>query len=151
MFSGSKLRINRQRVGKTQESLARELGITGAYLSNIENDKRKPSMKVMEAAAQALSIPIAPLWEDDGTLPPVPIKDAEKGIVIEHGEGVDKVRYILPPTSEASAIISQDIKTWMNNIDPGLAKIVRLWKKSNDEDKALIITAISDIFPDFNS
>jgi transcriptional regulator with XRE-family HTH domain len=144
MFSGSKLRFNRQRAGKTQEGLARELGITSAYLSNIENGKRIPSPKIMEELARALSVPLEELFEDSGALPPIPISAAEKGIVVETGEGIGKTRYILPPTPESYDLVSRHIREWKDSIDTRLKDIVDLWEKSSEEDKERIISLLFD-------
>ena len=142
MFSGSKLRFHRQRAGKTQESLARELGITSAYLSNIENSKRTPSHKIMEAMAHALSVNIEEFFESDGTLPPIPIGATEKGIVVETGEGVGKTRYILPPTPEAYEMVSRHITDWKNATDVRLQKIIDLWESATEADKEQMITLL---------
>jgi transcriptional regulator with XRE-family HTH domain len=144
MFSGSKLRFNRLRAGKTQEGLARELGITSAYLSNLENGKRTPSPKIMEELARALSVPLEELFEDGGALPPIPISAAEKGILIETGEGVGKTRYILPPTPESYDLVSKHIMGWKEAIDIRLKDIVELWEKSSEEERERIMSLLFD-------
>jgi transcriptional regulator with XRE-family HTH domain len=142
MFSGSKLRFHRQRTGKTQEELARELGITSAYLSNIENNKRTPSPKIMDELASALSVRIEELLEEGGVLVPIPISAAEKGIVVETGEGIKKVRYILPPTPESYKLVDRHIENRVNIIDSRLQNIVNLWEQSSEEEKERIITLL---------
>ena len=139
MFSGVKLRFYRQRAGKTQEALAQELGITSAYLSNIENNKRTPSYKVMEAIALSLSIRAEDLLDKDGALPPIPINTTERGIVIEIGEGINKMRCILPPTPEAYLFISRQISDRKNETDPKLREFIDVWEHSNDEYKKRIL------------
>jgi transcriptional regulator with XRE-family HTH domain len=140
MFSGAKLRSYRQRAGKTQEALALELGITSAYLSNIENSKRTPSHKIMEAMAQSLSIDIRDLWENDGTLPPIPINATERGIVIEVGDGASKMRCILPSTHETYLFISRQIAEMKNEADPRLRELLDFWERSDERNKERILT-----------
>ena len=144
MFSGSRLRFHRQRAGKTQETLARELGITSAYLSNIENNKRTPSHKVMDEMAYALSVQIEELFESDSTLPPMPISAKEKAIVVETGEGVNKTRYVLPPTPEAYDLVNRHIVDRKNTTDPRLQNIIDLWENSTEEDREKIISLLFD-------
>ena len=139
------MRYYRQRAGKTQEALALELGITSAYLSNIEHNKRTPSHKIMEALAYSLSVSIDELWEKDGTLPPIPIKAAEKGIVIEIGEGATKERYILPPTQESYLFISRQIAKRTNETDPWLRELMRAWEGFSDENRARMLEMAKEI------
>ena len=139
MFSGEKLRFYRQRAGKTQEALAQELGITSAYLSNIENNKRTPSPKVMEAIALSLSMCAEDLWEKDGTLPPIPISNAERGIVIEIGEGASKMRCIFPPTPEAYLFISRQISERKSGTDSKLREFIDIWEHSGDEYRERVL------------
>ena len=145
MFSGAKLRFYRQRTGKTQEALAQELGITSAYLSNIENNKRTPSHKIMEAIAVSLSIRTEDLWEKDGTLPPIPITVAERGIVIEIGEGANKMRCIFPPIPETYLFISRLIAERKNGNDPRLRELIDTWEHSDDESKERILEFAREI------
>ena len=139
------MRFYRQRAGKTQETLAQELGITSAYLSNIENNKRTPSHKIMEAIALSLSIRAEDLWEQDGTLPPIPISAAERGIVIEIGEGANKMRCIFPPTPEAYLFISRQIAERKSETDPRLQEFIDTWELSNDEDRARMLEFAREI------
>jgi transcriptional regulator with XRE-family HTH domain len=142
MFNGSKLRFHRQRTGKTQEGLARELGITSAYLSNIENGKRTPSPRIMDELAQALSVPLEELLKDGGALPPIPISAAEKGIVVETGEGSHKIRYILPPTRESYDLVGKHIMNWRDSIDTRLKDIIDLWERSSEEERERITSLL---------
>ena len=41
-----------------QEEFASELDVTRAYLSQVENDKKEPSLNLMKQAAAALDIPL---------------------------------------------------------------------------------------------
>ena len=145
MFSGEKLRFYRHRAGKTQESLAQELGITSAYLSNIENNKRTPSPKIMEAIALSLSIHTEDLWKKDGTLPPIPISDIERGIVIEIGDGANKMCCIFPPTPEAYLFISRKIAERKNETDPKLREIIDMWEHSDDERRERMLKFAREI------
>jgi transcriptional regulator with XRE-family HTH domain len=138
MFSGSRLHFHRQRAGKTQEWLAREIGITSAYLCNIENGKRIPSPKVMDALANALSVRIEELLDGGDLLPPVPISAAEKGIVVETGEGANKVRYVLPPTPEAYELVSKHICNHEDMSDARLRMILDSWRGATEAEKVRI-------------
>ena len=139
MFSGERLRFYRQRIGKTQEALARELGITSAYLSNIENGKRTPSHKVMEAITQSLSIDVKDLWENDGTLPSLPISAEERGIVLEIGDGAGRIRCILPPTQESYLFISRQIAEKKKETDSRLQEVIDFWEQADEKDKDHIL------------
>lgn len=48
----------------TQEELADKVGITRAYLSKLENNHREPSMKLLQAIAEALGTSIKNLIEE---------------------------------------------------------------------------------------
>lgn len=139
------MRFYRQRAGKTQEALAQELGITSAYLSNIENNKRTPSYKIMEAIALSLSIRTEDLLEKNGTPPPIPISATEKGIVIEIGEGANKMRCIFPPTPEAYLFISRQITERTNDNDPRLREFIDTWEHSDEKYRERILEFAREI------
>jgi transcriptional regulator with XRE-family HTH domain len=144
MFNGSKVRFYRQRTGKTQEGLAREVGITSSYLCNIENGKRTPSPKIMDGLANSLSVALEDLLDGNGVVPTIPISPAEKGIVVETGEGICKTRFILPPTRESFELVSRHIVNWKNHIEPRLKNIVDLWEQSSEGEKERIEALLMD-------
>ncbi len=53
---GQKIAEARIKNNKTQEGLAEELGITPAFLSNIETAKRKPSLNTLLSIADNLNL-----------------------------------------------------------------------------------------------
>ncbi|GHV56701.1 hypothetical protein FACS1894216_20820 [Synergistales bacterium] len=135
MFSGAKLRFFRYKAGRTQEELARAIGITSAYLSNVEHGKRIPSPSVMESLAKELSVRTEELWESDGVIPSVPTNDTEKDIVLEYSKGADKMKLVLPPTPQSYALIADKISDWEKSFDPNLRHIVDCWGEADDEGK----------------
>jgi transcriptional regulator with XRE-family HTH domain len=135
MFSGTKLRFFRYKAGRTQEELARAIGITSAYLSNVEHGKRIPSPSVMEMLARELSVRTEELWENDSSVPAVPAGDAEKGIILEYSKGTDKIKLVLPPTPQSYALIAGKISDWEKSVDPNLRHVVNCWEEANDETK----------------
>lgn len=51
--------------GMTQKTLARKIGISVTYLSEIENGKSKPSLKLLARIAAALNVSINDLLGGD--------------------------------------------------------------------------------------
>jgi transcriptional regulator with XRE-family HTH domain len=147
MFSGAKLRFYRYKTGRTQDELARAVGVTSAYLSNVEHGKRIPSPSVMETLAQELSVCIEELWDDDGTMPSIPIGTSGKGILLEHSEGTSKTRLVLPPTPESYALIAQELSGWKKPLDSNLRYIVDCWEEADDETKRRILEVCGQIKP----
>jgi transcriptional regulator with XRE-family HTH domain len=147
MFSGAKLRFYRYKAGRTQEELARAVGVTSAYLSNVEHGKRIPSPSVMEALAQELSVRTEELWDDDGPVPSIPIGISEKSILLEHSEGMSKTRLVLPPTPESYALIAQEISDWKKPLDANLCYIVDCWEEADNEAKKRILEVCGQIKP----
>ena len=61
MFRIRKLRI---KYGVTQEKLAKKVGISRIYLSELENGrKRNPSTPLLEKIAQTLDVRVSDLYE----------------------------------------------------------------------------------------
>jgi transcriptional regulator with XRE-family HTH domain len=147
MFSGTKLRFYRYKAGWTQEELARAIGITSAYLSNVEHGKRVPSPSVMESLAKELSVRTEELWENDSSVSPIPISDAEKGIILEYSRGTDKMKFILPPTPQSYALIADKISDWERSLDPDLRHIVDCWEEADGEAKRCILEICKQIKP----
>lgn len=59
---GKKISEYRRRRGLTSERLAYENGISKGYLSDVENGKRLPSLKLLEKIAKALNIELRDLF-----------------------------------------------------------------------------------------
>jgi transcriptional regulator with XRE-family HTH domain len=55
-----RLRVNK--VGQVQSLFAKNIGITQTYLSQIENDKKEPSLEVLQKIANYLEIPLPILF-----------------------------------------------------------------------------------------
>lgn len=61
---GQLIRIARDTHGLSQEDLAKKLQVKKNYISLIENDKKNPSVKFLQNAADILDIPLVLLmWE----------------------------------------------------------------------------------------
>jgi transcriptional regulator with XRE-family HTH domain len=144
MLSGERLRFHRHRIGKTQEELALAVGVTSSYLSNIETGRRIPSPKIITALADALSVRAEELWENDGSVPMIPISAAEKGIVLEHSNGSEKTRLILPPTPESYDVIARHIADWENPLDPRLQEFIDWWERSSENSRECLLSMIKN-------
>jgi len=57
------IRVWRQYRGKTMEELAKQIGVTQSYLSQLESSKRHASQKVLKLLAANLSVDIEELIE----------------------------------------------------------------------------------------
>ncbi len=51
------LRVTREFHKMTQATLANRLGISGSYLSEIENGKKRPSLDILEGYAKVFGVP----------------------------------------------------------------------------------------------
>ena len=58
MNLGRAIKLCRSQKGMTQSELAKRSGISLAYLSVIEQNKRDPTMSVVESIARSLSVPL---------------------------------------------------------------------------------------------
>lgn len=59
------VKVWREYRGLTAEALATAAGISKAYLSQIENNKRTGTLKVMKSISKALGVPLDMLVEDE--------------------------------------------------------------------------------------
>ncbi len=64
---GQRVRDLRQKRGWTQEQLGQKAGKHWTYIGGIERGKRNPTITVAEAIAQALEVPLASLFENEGS------------------------------------------------------------------------------------
>jgi transcriptional regulator with XRE-family HTH domain/quercetin dioxygenase-like cupin family protein len=62
---GLQLRTARQKSGMTLRELARRLGVSPSFLSQIENGKSQPSVATLYSMAQTLDVSIDHLFEND--------------------------------------------------------------------------------------
>ena len=60
---GKRIRTYRLQAGLSQEKLAEIASCDATYLSEIEQGKRNPSLKVIERIAAALQLPLSRLFE----------------------------------------------------------------------------------------
>ena len=61
---GNKIRLMRVSKGLSQQNLAKEIGITQAHLSNIENGRRSANIDVILHLHDCLKVPIAAFFEE---------------------------------------------------------------------------------------
>jgi transcriptional regulator with XRE-family HTH domain len=64
------VRKRRQELRLTQQQVAERLGVTGAYISEVEAGKRTPSLETVERLATALDCPALNLLT---TIEPTPV------------------------------------------------------------------------------
>lgn len=63
---GEKLRVLRMQQGMTQRDLARALGyVTSGYISEVETDKKKPSLDLVLKVAQFFQVTTDQLTNDN--------------------------------------------------------------------------------------
>ena len=82
---GNKIRLMRVSKGFSQQKLAKEIGITQAHFSNIENGRCNATIDVLLKLHDKLQTPIAAFFEDideqDGTV--LAKKDKNSGIDVD--------------------------------------------------------------------
>ena len=61
---GERLRIFRERRGLTLQEVASRSGLSRSYISEIENGKKQPSLKTLEALAGALNVALEALMPE---------------------------------------------------------------------------------------
>lgn len=61
----SAMRIRREAVGITQVQLAQALGVSQAFISEIETGRKAPGTMLATAIAGALTAPVESLWQAD--------------------------------------------------------------------------------------
>lgn len=65
MTPGAIIKVLRTAEGMSQGDLARKAGVTQAYMSQLESDRRQPSVDTARSLANALGVPLAFLMLDD--------------------------------------------------------------------------------------
>jgi len=63
---GENIRKLRMQAGLTQEELALKSGLSQGYVNQLENGKRKYTQKSLELIADALAIPVAEMFKEEG-------------------------------------------------------------------------------------
>lgn len=58
MVAGSIIRLLRIADGKSQTDFAQELRVTRTYLSQVENDRKQPSLAFLRVASERLRVPL---------------------------------------------------------------------------------------------
>lgn len=56
MSIGENIRLNRDKVGMTQDELAEKAGISRNYISDLENNRYIPSVKTLSKIAKVLNM-----------------------------------------------------------------------------------------------
>ena len=75
---GEKLRVLRMQQGMTQRDLARALGyVTSGYISEVETDKKKPSLDLVLKVAQFFQVTTDQLTNDNLDLAQVDTDDGK--------------------------------------------------------------------------
>ena len=62
--AGYNIAKHRKRLGLTQEQLAAVAGVTDEYISQLENQKRNPSVDIVEALCDALGVDIGDIFKE---------------------------------------------------------------------------------------
>jgi transcriptional regulator with XRE-family HTH domain len=62
---GSRLRLARQRSGLTLREVARRLGVSASFVSQLENGKSQPSVVTLYSLTQLLGVSIDQMFEQD--------------------------------------------------------------------------------------
>ena len=58
MDLGNAIRLVRKGTGLDQKTVASSIGISPTYLSQIEKNKKEPSLKILQKISDALSVPL---------------------------------------------------------------------------------------------
>jgi transcriptional regulator with XRE-family HTH domain len=69
---GSRLKDVRMRSGMSLREVARQLGVSASFISQMENGKSQPSVATLYSMAQLLGVSIDELFQRDGALEPPP-------------------------------------------------------------------------------
>lgn len=64
---GDRLREARKQKSLTLTELAKQLGVTTGYLSNLENNRQEPSLPMLRALSEKLGIPATMLFAEEAT------------------------------------------------------------------------------------
>lgn len=62
---GSKIKERRKALGYSLRALGDEIGVSHAHLSKIENEKKKPNLKMLEEISKVLKVNISYFFEEE--------------------------------------------------------------------------------------
>ena len=68
---GQRIRQIRQNAGLTQEALAEKVGVTFQQIQKYESGATKLNTEKLQKVAEALTVPVSALFEDEGTAGPL--------------------------------------------------------------------------------
>ncbi len=119
---GKLIRNSRRKKRKRLEDVAMEAGIDKGYLSNIENDKRKPTIKVLKEVCNAIGVPYQKFLACYDTYLPKAVEDynffthtAEERILVI--DDINDLHFLPCPASAASASFAIRINDDALNIE----------------------------------
>lgn len=142
MLDLKKLREIREKKGLTQTALAKRVGVSPAFISNIERGEKNASVLTISSIAKVLEIEISDIWtESDSGNPTIfPIRD--DGIIVEK----TSVKFILPNTADSYLYISEQIKEagYMNSDVQVITALVKKWCKASEKAKEKIMELLSN-------
>jgi transcriptional regulator with XRE-family HTH domain len=121
---GGRLREARQGLGKTQDDVAREAGLTKSFVSAVERGETSPSIGSLYRICEVLSVPVASLFETAPAPESNVVRRADVRGVSFGGEGVENC--VLSPRAERRA---QVIET---HVAPGGSPGPEPWSHSGD-------------------
>ncbi|MCY1107116.1 helix-turn-helix domain-containing protein [Shouchella clausii] len=75
---GDRLREARKQKSLTLTELAKQLGVTTGYLSNLENNRQEPSLPMLRALSEKLGIPATMLFAEEATDEVVVLRKKER-------------------------------------------------------------------------
>ena len=82
------IRKVRQQQGMTVEQLAKKCGFSKGFISQVENFRQTPSVKALSRISDALGIPVAELFSEDGpSSPPYLFGNLDEGEELHRDEG----------------------------------------------------------------
>ena len=79
MKMSEKVKMLRKRKGMTLKMLAKNVGCTDAYLSQIETGKAVPSITILQKLANALETNVRSILSDAKDVEPVVMKKKDRG------------------------------------------------------------------------
>lgn len=127
---GRRLREARQGLGKTQDDVAREAGLTKSFVSAVERGETSPSIGSLYRLCEVLGVAVAALFETAPAPESNVVRHLDVRGVSFGGEGVEN--FVLSPRSERRA---QVIET---HVAPGGSPGPEPWSHAGD----LVITTV---------
>jgi transcriptional regulator with XRE-family HTH domain len=113
---GPKMKHTRLLKGLTLKQLADTAGCSESLLSKIENGRANPSLKMVHRVAAALGTPVAGLFQADGDLGSVVLRQGERPVIgtdqMRSGYGI-RLEAIIPAAS------GHLLSGYINHIEPG--------------------------------